>query len=256
MPRPPDSQQLWQPHPSGDFVQAVAVVPTIEGLPVSLSDTQATLLAQIDNRVNQLLSLFRNPGGDSIFDLVDGAALTIAQSNVLTAEQRNLIAEIKQLLSAPDLVAIGPRLQQIKTAIDSIATLQAQILSRMGTPFRPVNAALGGGVAVINAVTGAGSSSVVSLSAAAKTLLVHPYFSLSTATAAITVELRASAGTALLSRRWVRSANLSAIAVNLSGQFAADTVEIPTQGAVEVVLHVRSVSAGNLTLFLSEVSDV
>ena len=88
MPKPLDSQQLWQAHPDGEYAQAVAIVPTLEGLPVALTAAQITAIAQVNTRVGDLLTLFKNPDGDSIFDLVDASGLAIAQNSALVAEAR------------------------------------------------------------------------------------------------------------------------------------------------------------------------
>ena len=256
MPKPPDSQQLWQVHPSGEYAQAVAIVPTLEGLPVALTAAQITAIAQINTRIGDLLTLFKNIDGDSIFDLVDASGLAIAQNSTLVAEARTTLQEIKGLLLGNDLVSVTQWLALMRVDLADCETLLTQILAQLNTPVRSANAPLNGGVAAVNAATGDTSSSPIALTAATKTLLIHPYFSSNTATAAITVELRAATGTTLLSRRWARSVNLAATAVNLSGQFVADVVEVPTQGAIEAVIHVRTLSAGNLTIFTSEVSDV
>jgi hypothetical protein len=255
-PRPPDSQQLWHPHPDGGFVQAVAVVPTIEGLPVALTDAQIAAIGQINSRLGNLLLLFKNEGGDSIFDLVEAMGLTISQSNSLVAETRLTLQAIKGLLLGDDLVSVGQRLALIRTDLADSEVLLSQILARLNQPVIESNASLNGGIAAINAVTGAANSDPIALTGRTKSLLLQPYFSVNSATASISVELRSAVGTPLLSRRWLRSSNLAATSVNLAGQFAADAVEIPAQGAKEAVIHVRSVSTGNLTIFASEVSDV
>ena len=251
-----DPELLYQLHPDGKSVPAVTIVPTIEGVPVALTDAQITAIAQINTRVGDLLTLFKNSGGDSIFDLVDATGLVVAQNNVLVAEARGILQEIKGLLLGNDLVSVTQRLALIRTDIADSEALLTQILARLNTPIVAANAALNGGVAAINAVTGATSSSAIALTAKTKTLLIQPYFSVNSATATISVELRGAIGTSLLSRRWLRSASLAATTVSLAGQFAADAVSIPADGAIEAVIHVRSVSTGNLTIFASEVSDV
>ena len=115
---------------------------------------------------------------------------------------------------------------------------------------------LNSGSPIFDAAASPAVSTPMALSSEAHDLAFQFYFSDSAANSSVIVEMRDGVGATGLGDRWF-SANTSVGAGDIevtTGIFAGnDYVTIPRHGAVECVLHLQSISAGNVTIYGREI---
>lgn len=254
MTRPSSSQELWIAEPtSGEFVPGVAVLPIAGGLEAKLTPTQLNLIQSLDTNLANIQALLTDEDGQSFADLQAAMGILMSQNTAVATTIRDRIEQIKALLTGSGNVGIASRTDEISSRLQSILNrLDGNLTTLQGSGLQ---ANLNNSDPILNAVTGDSSSSVIAIPDGSLKIGLQAYFSSSSATATIAIEFHRIANAVNLSDRRIYYYQLTAGDVALAiGNYAANAISSEPDGSVEMIVHLRSLSAGNCSVYAWEVS--
>jgi hypothetical protein len=236
-----------------EIAQLSGKIPTTLGAKLrtqSLSVAMATD-SEVFTSLNNILATLTSGGANSVVNLLAtlsgripttlGAKLRTESLSVALATDSTIFTSLTNILNALSDGGANSALSYLNT----IATAQF-----WRTPLK-----INTNTAIISAATGASSSAVYTLNSQTTALCLQNFFSTAGLSSQFAIDLRLTAGaTALTDRTLYYRGDVASPFAASAGAFSGESpIIVPTHGNAQVVVHLATISGGNVTTFAKEI---